>query len=632
MVGKPNNPRVLVALLLAAALMFVCAPRAVAQVVNGTFVGTVVDTQGGAIPNASVSATNRETGVVRPAVSQAAGEFTVTNVPAGTYDITVTVSGFRQEVRSSITMTVGATVRVDFKLTVGDVTQKVQVTEEAPQVDTTTSTLSGLVSDTSIRQLPLNGRDWLQLAALQAGVLVGLSKNPDPGENVTHGGGMFLTVSGGRPTSNVFLVDGLVINDEANKSPGSTVDGVNLGVDAIREFSVLTSTFSAEYGRSSGGVVNAITKSGTNDIHGTAFGFLRNSALDASNFFTGRVPFHREQFGGALGGPIKKDKLFYFADYEGLRQLLAESQPTFTISNEARAGTIPGEAPISINTQPYLALFPKPTGPALTTDPYMAPLSFPGGTNGTEDYVIGRIDYVPSTKTTIHGTYNFDRSITSAPDGEGLKTIGSVQRDQRVTLSWQYSFSSTVINTVNTGFSRVVGTGNIDVPGSATSPAYTNTALGFFPNQNPGTIILNDLSPDGVRGVPGGVGATGGDQIWWTDPQLNDNLAWVKGRNDIRMGFSVEALQDNLSVGRYPLGDWEFDTVQNFLADIPSAFNASLLGPQAAYRHTREKIFGVYIQDDARVRSNLTLNFGVRYEPTTTFNILNGLGFYVQLP
>ena len=537
MVGKSISARMLlVALLLTAVSMFVDTARAAAQTVNGTIVGTVVDSQGGVIPNASISATNRETGLARAAMSEAAGEFTVTSVPAGTYDVTVTAQGFRQEVRSGVTMTVGATLRLDFKLTVGDVAQRVQVTEEAPQVDTTTSTLSGLVSDTSIRQLPLNGRDWLQLAALQAGVLVGLSKNHDSGENVTHGGGMFLTVSGGRPTSNVFLVDGLVINDEANKSPGSTVGGANLGVDAVREFSVLTSTFSAEYGRSSGGVVNAITKSGTNAIHGTAFGFLRNSALDASNYFTGRVPFHREQFGGSFGGPIKKDKLFYFGNYEGVRQLLAESQPTFTISDAARNGTATGEGPINANILPYLAMFPKPTTPG-APGAYIAPLSFPGGTRGTEDYAIGRMDYVPTTKTTFHGTYMFDHSISSQPDGEGQKSIGSLQTDQRVTLSWQYSFSSTVLNTLNTGFSRVVGTGNIDVLGSATNPALTNTALGFLPNQNPGTIIIGDLSPDGVRGVPGGIGATGGDQIWWTDPQLNDNLAWVKGRNNIRIGI-----------------------------------------------------------------------------------------------
>src|SRR2546427_3257258 len=465
MMGKPNNARLLVALLVAVSA-FAIAPRTLAQTVTGTIVGTVLDAQGAVIPNASISARNRETGLERTATSDGSGEFTVTSVPAGPYDATVIAPGFQQTVRSGVTMTVGAVLRLDFKLNVGDVQQKVVVTSEAPQVDTTTSTSSGLVSDTSIRQLPLDGRDWLQLTALQAGVLVGLTKNPDPGENVTHGAGVFLTVSGGRPTSNVFMVDGLVINTEPNKSPGGSVHGVNLGVDAIREFSVLTSTFGAEYGRSSGGVVNAITKSGTNNIHGTGFGFLRNSALDSSNFFTGKTNFHRGQFGSAIGGPIKKDKLFWFADYEGIREFKAESAPTYTISDAARNGLL---ETINPAVKPYLAMFPAANGPVVpNTNGYLANYSFPGGTRGTEDYVIGRIDYVPTSKSTIHGTYMFDRSNATAPDSVGLKSIGDVTRNQRVTLSWQYSFTPTILNTVNTGFSRVVATGNIDVQGSGT--------------------------------------------------------------------------------------------------------------------------------------------------------------------
>lgn len=624
--GQVNKARLLIAVFMAVSV-FAIVQRTEAQTVTGTIVGTVLDTQGAVIPNATVSAKNRDTGLERTAMSESAGEFTITSVPAGPYDVTVSAPGFRQEVRSGITMTVGATLRLDFKMTVGDVQQKVVVTSEAPQIDTTTSTLSGLVSDTSIRQLPLNGRDWLQLTALQAGVLVGLTKNPDPGENVTHGGGVFLTVSGGRPTSNVFMVDGLVINDEANKSPGGSVHGINLGVDAIREFSVLTSTFGAEYGRSSGGVVNAITKSGTNDIHGTGFGFLRNSALDSSNYFNGKTPFHRGQFGSAIGGPIKKDKLFWFADYEGIREFKAESAPTYTISDAARNGTIPGEV-LSPAVQPYLAMFPAANGPVVAGSPYLAQYSFPGGTRGTEDYVIGRIDYVPTSKSSIHGTYMFDRSIASAPDSVGEKLIGDVTRDQRVTLSWQYSLTPTILNTVNTGFSRVVGTGNIDVVGSGTVPILSDLSHGFFPNLPPGVFTIGDLAPGTVgsgSAVPGGVGSTGGDQLWWTDPQLNDNLGWVKGRNDIRMGFSMEAIRDNLSVGRFPQGDWEFDTVQDFLANTkPTLFAATVPGP-GAYRSMREKIFGLFIQDNVRVRPNLTVNLGVRYEPTTTYNVLNGL-------
>ena len=629
--GKPNSTILPLALVAVAAMMLLSAPRIQAQSVTGTIVGTVLDAQGAAVPNATIAARNRDTGLERSAMSEAAGEFTITSVPAGPYDVTVSATGFRQEVHSGVTMTVGATLRVDVKLTVGDVQQKVVVTAEAPQIDTTTSELSGLVNDTSIRQLPLNGRDWLQLTSLQAGVLLGLTKNPDQGENVTHGAGVFLTVSGGRPTGNVFMVDGLVINDEANKSPGGSVHGVNLGVDGIKEFSVLTSTFPAEYGRSSGGVVNAITQQGTNSIHGTGFGFLRNSALDSSNYWTGKQPFHRGQFGSAIGGPIRKDKLFWFADYEGIREFKAQSAPTYTISNAARSGAL---EPIAAAVKPYLALFPVANGPVVpNTGGYLAQYSFPGGNRGSENYVIGRIDYVPNAKTTIHGTYMFDGSSTDAPDSVGLKTIGDQTRDQRVTLSWQYSLTPTILNTVNTGFTREVAQGNIDVPGSGLVPIESDPSKGFYPDQNPGVLTIDDLAP-GTPGtgsaIPGGVGSTGGDQVWWTDPQLSDNIGWVKGRNDIRFGFSVEAIRDNLSVGRYPLGNWEYGSTQDFLANNnPVDFQATAPGP-GAYRNLREKIFGLYIQDNVRVRSNLTMNLGVRYEPTTTYNILNGFASNFQ--
>jgi hypothetical protein len=623
---KPNGTRLFLAIVIEAAMMLVSAPRTHAQTVTGTIVGTVLDAQGAVVPNATISARNRETGLERTAISEAAGEFTVTSVPAGPYDVTVSAPGFRQEVRSGITMTVGATLRLDFKLSVGDVQQKVVVTSEPPQIETTTSELSGLVNDTSIRQLPLNGRDWLQLTALQAGVLLGLTKNPDQGENVTHGGGVFLTVSGGRPTSNVFLVDGLVINNETNKSPGGSVRGINLGVDALKEFSVLTSIFPAEYGRSAGGVVNAITQSGTNNIHGTVFGFIRNDALDSSNFFFGKQLFQRQQYGAAIGGPIKKDKLFWFGDYEGIQEFKAESAPTFTISDAARNGLL---EPIAPAVKPFLALFPVANGPVVPgTGGYVAQLSFPGGNAAQENYGIGRIDYVLSAKSTIHGTYNYDSSSTNAPDSVGLKTIGDTTQDQRFTLSWQYSLTPTILNTVNTGFTREVATGNIDVPGSGKVPIESDPSFGFFPNQPPGVFNIDDLAPSTAgngSAVPGGVGSTGGDSIVWTDPQVNDNVGWVKGRNDIKFGFSVEAIQSYLSVGRFPLGQYEFDSTQNFLALTSAAnFQGTVPGIGAA-RATREKIFGVYLQDNLRVRPNLTVNVGIRYEPTTTYHVLDGL-------
>src|SRR5437870_7778971 len=446
MVLKVQRARLLVAVLAAAVSLLVNAPRSVAQTVAGRIVGTIRDSQGAVIPNASVSAKNLETGAERTMLSDASGGFNITSIPAGSYEVTASAPGFQKGVRSGVTLTVGAALRVDFTLNVGVLEEQLIVTGEAPQVDTTTSTLAGLVAETTIRELPLNGRDWLQLGSLQSGVLIGFSKNPDLGENVTHGGGMFMSISGGRPTANVFMVDGLVINDHANKSPGREL-GVNLGVDAVREFSVLTSTYSAEYGRSSGGVINAITKSGTNMLHGTAFYFGRNSALDARNFFDQQIPpFRRHQFGGALGGPIKKDKLFYFANYEGLRQFLSESFSSDTLSPNARNGILASGATVRVDPRiaPYLGFFPLPNGRISgDTGKYV----FGAGQLGVENYVIGRMDYLTTATTTIYGSYMFDTSHSTTPDAYNNRVVGDEGRHQRLTLSLQHGFSPALLNT-----------------------------------------------------------------------------------------------------------------------------------------------------------------------------------------
>ncbi|PYR96963.1 MAG: hypothetical protein DMG12_25135, partial [Acidobacteria bacterium] len=610
----------LIAVLVAVVSVFMNAPESVAQTVAGRIIGTIRDSQGAVIPGATVSAKSLETGAERTTVSDDSGGFNITSVPAGSYEVTASLAGFQKEVRSGVTLTVGAALRVDFTLKVGALQQEeVVVTGEAPQVDTTTSTMSGLVSETTIRELPLNGRDWLQLGALQSGVLIGLSKNPDLGENVTHGGGMFMSISGGRPTSNVFMVDGLVINDHANKSPGSAL-GVNLGVDAIREFSILTSTYSAEFGRSSGGVINAITKGGTNAIHGTGFYFGRNSALDARNFFDqGLPPFRRHQFGGAVGGPIKTDKLFFFGNYEGLRQFLSESLSSYTLSPNARNGILASGATVRIDPKvaPYLALFPVANG-RINGD--SAKYVFGAGQLGIENYAVGRMDFLSSASTTIYGTYVFDTSHSTTPDAYNNRMIGDRGRHQRFTLSMQHVFSPALLNTINVGLSRAVGTGNIDA--QANRPAVTDKSLGFFPGQNAGSLSIAELQVP--TNTPGGLGSTGGDSLWYTSPQFNDNLTWVKGRHNIRTGFSVEAIRDNIDVGHNPLGDWSFNSIQDFLTGVPSLFGSAVPG-KGAYRGVREKIFGLYVQDDLRVRSNLTLNLGVRYEPATVMSEANGL-------
>src|SRR6266446_1549417 len=312
-----------------------------AQTVSGTILGLVQDPQGAAIPKAEVSARNIETGVVRKTTADDSGIYRISSVPAGSYEITVSVAGFKTEVRSGVIVTVGGDVAVNFSLSVGAVSEKVEVTGEAPQVDTSSSAMGGFVNSETIRELPLNGRDWLQLALLQPGVNFNTGQQQSDTNRGPRGNGIAISISGGRPTANAFRIDGLVVNDYANAGPGSSLR-VNMGVDAIREFSVLTNSYSAEYGRGSGGVVNAITKSGTNQIHGSAYEFVRNSAFDARNFFDGRTlpPFHRNQYGGALGGPIRKDKTFFFTNYEKLGEVKSLSTNDPTLSANAHNGIL----------------------------------------------------------------------------------------------------------------------------------------------------------------------------------------------------------------------------------------------------------------------------------------------------
>src|ERR1700732_1973985 len=293
-----------------------------AQVTGATLSGTVTDQSGAVVPKAEISIKNIATGVTRAVSTDPAGFYSAPNLLPGNYEITTVAPGFSSAVRTGITVTVGAQQVLNLTLQVGQVTEKVQVTGEAPTVQLATSSISAVVDSTTVRELPLNGRSWTDLATLQPGVLaIQTPLASDTQGRGNRGFGNQITVAGGRPQQNNYRLDGVSINDYSNGGPGSVMGG-NLGVDAIQEFSVLTSNYSAEYGRNSGGGVNAITRSGTNQFHGSVYEFLRNSALDARNFFDQAVipPFKRNQFGGSAGGPIIKDRTFIFGDYEGIRQ------------------------------------------------------------------------------------------------------------------------------------------------------------------------------------------------------------------------------------------------------------------------------------------------------------------------
>ena len=319
-----------------------------AQVTGATLAGTVTDPTGGVVANATVSAVNTATAINREVMTDSAGLYTIPNLVPGLYDVKVSATGFSTSVQSGLNVAVGQQLQLNFSLKVGQTTTNVEVTGAAPQIDLTSSAVSGQVESETVRELPLNGRDWTSLAVLQPGVKpIETQMAFATSARGNRGFGGELTVSGQRSTFNNYRIDGITVSDYAMSSPGNVI-GVVLGVDSIQEFQVLTGGFPAEYGRATGGVVNAITRAGTNQFHGSVYEFLRNSALDSNDFFsrvagTPKPPFKRNQFGASAGAPIIKDRLFVFADYEGLRQTKGIPQSSTVFSDAVHNGFLVGE-------------------------------------------------------------------------------------------------------------------------------------------------------------------------------------------------------------------------------------------------------------------------------------------------
>src|SRR5262244_1588744 len=314
-----------------------------AQTVGASIQGAITDANGAAVRNAAVEVRNVGTGVTYNAVTDAEGRYRVPLLPSGDYEVRVTASGFQPLLRRGVSLAVGQDAVADATLTIGQIETTVTVEGVSTAINTVSGALSGLVTKQEIRDLPLNGRSFQQLALLQTGVAAALAAGSDP----VGGRTPKISINGARPEQNNFLLDGTDINNVYNKTPGSSA-GVLLGVDSVLEFQVLTNAYSAEFGRSAGGVVNAVTRAGTNEIHGSAFEFLRNSAVDARDFFDPKdkpiPPFKRNQFGATLGGPVQRDKTFYFLAYEGLIERLGVSGSTFVPDANARRGIIDGRS------------------------------------------------------------------------------------------------------------------------------------------------------------------------------------------------------------------------------------------------------------------------------------------------
>ncbi|MGI8740976.1 MAG: TonB-dependent receptor domain-containing protein [Bryobacteraceae bacterium] len=572
-----------------------------AQVAGGTISGTVTDPAGAAVPAAHVTIESNDTGNSRQLTTNSSGLYSAPNLTPGSYKLTVSAAGFSNVLRTDLAVSVGTEVVVNVPLQIGNTTSTIEVKESAPAVDAASSSTGAVVEGPTVRQLPLNGRDWTSLAALEPGVAV-VRTQPTQGLSITRsnrGLGAQMTINGNRPQQNNYRLDGVSVNDYAGGSPASVL-GQTLGVDAIQEFSVVTGNAPADYGKSSGAVVNAVTRAGTNNLHGSAYEFLRNSALDARNFFDGASapPFKRNQFGGSAGGFIRRDKTFFFADYEGVRQSLG-------VSNVITVPTAAARAIVNPKVAPYLNLYPLPNVPLTAT---IGQYRFSSQNITEENFFTSRIDHRFSDKDELHGTFLLDNSNLNGPDSFGDTLLGTVSQRRSANLEESHIFAPTLINFARIGFNRAISEAVKTI--RALNPAVADPSLAFIPGRSAGQINVTGLST-----FQGGLGAIGEYDFHYNSYQAYDDLFWTKNAHAIKFGIAAERIQSN-GVAGSTNGMVIFGSLANFLNNVPTSFTANLPNTSNPIG-LRQTVFGIYMQDDWRVKRNLTLNLGLRYEMAT---------------
>jgi hypothetical protein len=602
-----------------------------AQLAGANLSGVVMDATGSAVPNAAISIKNVTTGVIREVESNSDGLYSAPNLLPGDYDIEASARSFSKTVVKGVTLTVGSERALNLTLKVGAVNLVVQVTELPPLVETSSSTLSATVAQKTIVDLPLNGRDWTLLATLQPGVIA-VRAQATTGNSANRGNRGFgnqLADSGHRPYENTYRVDGISINDYTNGAPGSVL-GVTLGVDAIREFNVVTTNYTAEYGRTSGAVINSVTKSGTNTFHGSSYFFDRDKIFDARNFFdpATKPPFRRIQFGASAGGPIIKDRTFIFGDYEGIRENQSLSFLDIVPSPNARAGQL-ADGPVTVDqaVKAALALWPLPN----------AGLRGNGDTGffrtsalkvSTENYFTVKVDHQISAKDSLNGTYFFDTAPQLIPDALDNIINQVFARRQMISLSETHAFGPSVVNVARLGFNR--SQGKVSQPFKAINPAAADTSLGTVAGQTSAFLLVTGITN------AGGLGSFAGFTHTLNSIQAYDDIVVARGNHYLKFGAAFERLQANEKPRPRVNGTFIFNNLSNFLTNNPFffAFAGSTTGVEAGVRND---IIGGYAQDDWHLRPNLTINLGLRYEmmtlPTEIHNLFGSTpSLYFGIP
>jgi hypothetical protein len=616
---RASNVRTLCVGLLVLLLYGVVAGNLHAQVAGGTISGTITDSSGRVINNVQIRITNVATGVTRDVTTNGEGFYSAPNLLPGTYEVKFSAQGFKVETRKSIELTVGASVGLDQALRVGSFSETVVVQSEIPAVQLSTSDMSAVVNATTVRELPLNGRSWTDLAQLQPGVNA-IHTQPDFSAGTDRGNrgfGQQLTISGARPQQNNYRLDGVSLNDYANGAPGSVLGG-NLGVDAIEEFSVITSNYEADYGKTSGGVVNAITRTGTNQIHGSAYEFLRNSKLDSKNYFdVGNIPpFKRNQFGGTVGGPIVKNHTFFFADFEGIRQSKGITTVATVPSLNARNGILStGNVTVDPSAAAYLTFWhvPDPNSPVLANGD-LGQYTFAGQQIVNENFLTTRVDHKFSNNDSLFGTYMYDKTPYSAPDGLNNVEFTTLTSRQFLAIEETHLFTSRFANSIRIGGNHEAVDNNKSL--KAINPDASRTDLGTGGTAFAGRAASQVFIDGGTTAFTGGVGGSPTYLYHWNSIQGYDDAFYTKGTHSIRFGGSVERMLLNVIADTDPNGIWRFGDLASFLTNNPNKFQGGIADTLSP-RNLRQTLFGVYLQDDWRWKPNLTLNLGLRYETST---------------
>jgi outer membrane receptor protein involved in Fe transport len=585
------------------AIVAMLAPAAAvfAQGTTGSISGFVTDDTSAALPGATVTVRHVETDQKRVLVTDGAGRYRAQQLAPGKYEVTVELVGFRTARVADVALTVGQDALVNLQMKVGGIDEQVIVTADAALVNLGQSSVAAVVDEKQIRELPLNGRDFSQLTLLQPGV----TASPSTSQQVDRGMGTQVSIAGARPNQISYQLDGTDANTQGNGSPGSAAGGL-LGVETVREFQVLVNNYSAEYGRSTGGIVTAVTRSGTNKLNGTLFEFNRDSRFDSRTYFddpNAEIPaLKRNQFGGYLGGPIVKDRTFFFASYEGLRQDRGVTTIATVPSRATRART-----DISSVTRPYVLLFPEPNGRETgATGLYSQQVTAPT----RENYALGKIDHAFSNNQSISARYSWDRARVSQDQPITYWTTDTRTSSQSFVLEHKWIVRSNLLNVAKVAWNRAYeATDNLE-------KLAFDPRLFFVPNTRFGNISisgLTSLGPD--TNTPTFVNLK--------SLQFIDNFTWSRNSHNVKTGINFTHYMNDQDSSFDFGGNYAFTSLENFVQNRPGTYEGQAAGSTTA-RRWRQDLIGLYAQDDWTAARNLTLNMGVRYEFITTPHELDG--------